>query len=118
MSENPVDPPVMDEKTQPINLADYEDVSGESMAEPLSRTQSISSQVPETTQAPLLETESESEDEGVQKADDDADNADEDYGAIGLASILVAGGMVVAGLAMFLTQPVVMEHPWSRRDYF
>lgn len=39
-------------------------------------------------------------------------------GAVGMASILVVGGAILGGLALFMSKPVVMEHPWSRSDYF
>jgi hypothetical protein len=113
------------------SLADYEDISGEFL--PFSRTTSICTQVaPEETQellralSPMAEVETDSEDseeplekvqEPVQKVEED-ENEDELIAAVGMASMVVLGGMLLAAIGLYLNRPLMMEHPFSRLDYF
>jgi putative NADH-flavin reductase len=62
-----------------------------------------------------VESEQEEQQEQQEKQEEEYDSM---LGAVGMASILVVGGAILGGLALFMSKPVVMEHPWSRSDYF
>lgn len=107
------------------SLVDYEDISGEV---PPSRTTSIATQVAqEDIQEPLralstmAEVETDSEDseapEEVKEAQE-AEKLDEFAGAVGMASIVLVGGILLGALGLYLNKPVFIEHPFTRGDYF
>ena len=112
-----------------VTLADYPDISGEFLTQPVSRTTSVATQVrdaepqPEPEPEPQPETvESEEEKPPVEPPVESSVEPpvpnDEFDGAVGMATILVFGGMLIAGVAYFLNQPPLIEHPHSMRDYF
>jgi hypothetical protein len=103
-----------------VSLVDYEDVSGEFLAKPVespTATEATTTE-PTTTQPPTekdVETESETVESEEEKPEEDIDaNA----GAVGMGSILVLGGMLLASFVYFLNQPVIIEHPHTVRGYF
>jgi hypothetical protein len=144
MSDNTVEPPVeeLNENTMDgtpsasHSLADYEDLSGEFL--PFSRTTSIATQVPPEDSEQLLralspmpevETDSEDSEEPPQKLEELPqkleeppekleDSEEELVEAVGMASIVVLGGILLAGIGLYLNRPLMMEHPFSRLDYF
>jgi hypothetical protein len=105
-------------------LADYPDISGEFVAQAVSRTTSVATQVAPVEGEGELETESdESEEEKVaekvaEPQPQEPGPNDEFDGAVGMATILVFGGMLIAGAAYYLNQPILIEHPHSMREYF
>ena len=62
--------------------------------------------------------ESEQEEPTQQQQQKQEEEYDSMLGAVGMASILLVGGAILGGLALFMSKPLVMEHPWSRSDYF
>jgi hypothetical protein len=66
------------------------------------------------------EKDDETESEIVETEDDEkpVNTDDDDLATVALGSILVIGGIILGGLALYMKNPVVIEHPWSRGDYF
>lgn len=125
MSDTPVDQaaePRMGDRTPSasVSLVDYEDVSGEflpkSVESPIGAEATTTE--PTATQPPTekdVETESETVESEEEKPEEDIDaNA----GAVGMGSIIVLGGMLLASFVYFLNQPVIIEHPHTVRGYF
>lgn len=120
MSDTPVHQtaaPRMGDRTPSasVSLVDYEDLSGEFLPKPV---ESPTATEPTTTQPPTekdVETESETVESEEEKPEEDIDaNA----GAVGMGSIIVLGGMLLASFVYFLNQPVIIEHPHTVRGYF
>ena len=116
----------IDSPNPSITLEHYEDISGEFTTKPapLSPTSSIATldapKAPTEKEGELdteteTETETEIETEAIEK-DEEPEDIDTNAGLYG--SILLASGLVLAGIAIFLNQPMFVEHPWSRSDYF
>jgi len=127
-----------------ITLADYEDISGEFTTQPsvrstpLSPTSSIATMdAPDNDTKPQLpavnevdtDTETETETDThthtnthTVESDDEKDGgADGGMGTDTIASILLLGGLALAGFAAYLKltgTPMSMQHPWSHSDYF
>ena len=75
---------------------------------------------PQEDEAVSEPVESEQEEQEQQQAQQQKQEEEYDsmLGAVGMASILLVGGAILGGLALFMSKPLVMEHPWSRSDYF
>ena len=123
-----------------ITLAHYEDISGEFTTQPsvrstpLSPTSSIATlDAPDNDTKPQLpavnevdtDTETETEkdiDTHIVESDDEKDaETDAGMGTDTIASILLLGGLALAGFAAYLKltgTPMSMQHPWSHSDYF
>ena len=114
-----------------VTLADYPDISGEFLTQPVSRTMSVATQVRPAEADPDAEAEAQREPETESETVESEEEKppveppaeppvpnDEFDGAVGMATILVFGGMLIAGVAYFLNQPPLIEHPHSMRDYF
>jgi len=122
MSDTPVQPPVAEVVA---TLADYEDISGEYQPA-VPRTSSIApeepAEPPTRTPSPApvqeLETETEEDEEEQQPQPQPPPVEPVDVGSSLAAPMLVLGGIVLAGLAFFLNQPITIEHPLTRGDYF
>lgn len=123
-----------------ITLADYEDISGEFTTQPsvrstpLSPTSSIATlDAPDNDTKPQLpavnevdtdtetETETETNTNTVESDDEKDAETDAGMGTDTIASILLLGGLALAGFAAYLKltdTPMSMQHPWSHSDYF
>ena len=122
MSDTPVNPPIAD------------------VAQPLSRTTSIATQVaPEElgavsrmssvaegeldtdSEQEEQEQEQEQEEEQEQEQEEEQEQEQEqqvDYTGDIAGPMLMLGGILFAGLAFFLSGPPTMGHPMTRGDYF
>ena len=116
MSDTPVDQvsqPRMGDRTPSasVSLVDYEDISGEFLQK--------AAESPVTTTQPPTEKEVETESETVESEEEKLEeDVDGDAGVVGMGSILVLGGMLLAGFAYFLNQSVTIEHPHTVHGYF
>jgi hypothetical protein len=129
------------------SLADYEDISGESVAA-LPRTTSTPTEPVATvsaTQEKEKEDEQDEQDQQEQEQDEEQEKENEeqeqekeneeqeqdekekqkqqqedllDLSANLAGPILLFGGIVLVGLTFFMNQPVTIEHPFTHRDYF
>ena len=77
------------------------------------------------TEPPEKDADGEADADADAEAEDEEDEKpsqqqkeDNDLAAVALGSILVLGGMILGGLALYMNTPLVIEHPWSRGDYF
>lgn len=104
-----------------VSLKDYEDVSGQTMAaayEDVSgEPQAVSRDASAEPAEQELETETESESEDDTRPQTEAEKEEFHADAVGFASILLFGGMLMAGFAYFLAQPMHIEHPYNRANF-
>ena len=117
----------IDSPNPSITLEHYEDISGEFTTKPapLSPTSSIATldapKAPTEKEGDLeaeTETETETETEAIEKDEEEPEDIDTHTNTGAMGSILLASGIVLAGLAIFLNKPIFVEHPWSRSSYF
>lgn len=111
-----------------VTLKEYEDTAQEFT--PLSRTASVQTQVApeevqgEKTQESLTETEPEKEcetDSEDTESDDEPLKQKKDaerQEAVRMASMVLFGGVLLAGLAYYLSNPVTIHDPYNSRDFF
>ena len=96
------------DQTLPPQETPQETVPQETPQEP-SDDEIVSESLESEQEGPTLQ-----EQEQQEKQEEEYDSV---LGAVGMASILVVGGAILGGLALFMSKPVIMEHPWSRSDY-
>jgi len=118
----------IDSPNPSMTLEHYEDISGEFTTKPapLSPTSSIATldapNAPTEKEGELdteteTETETEIETEAIEK-DEEPEDIDTHTNTGAMGSILLASGIVLAGLAIFLNKPIFVDPPWSRSSYF
>jgi len=100
-----------------VPMSSRSDISGQMVEEPPTiEPPTIEPPAEDTpTEPPEKDHETESE---IVETEKPVNTDDDDLATVALGSILVIGGIILGGLALYMKNPVVIEHPWSRGDYF
>lgn len=107
-----------------VPMSSHSDISGQTVPlvePPVEPPVESLAETPEDTPTEPPEKDADAEAEAEDEEDEkpsQQQKEDDDLAAVALGSILVLGGIVLGGLALYMKNPVVIEHPWSRGDYF
>jgi hypothetical protein len=107
-----------------VPMSSHSDISGQVLTEetqPLAEVETQPLAPPQEDDTPTEPPENDTEDNDEDDDDDEekpVNTEDDDLAAVALGSILVLGGIILGGLALYMKNPLVIEHPWSRGDYF